>query len=182
MKKERYKSLELVIKLIILIVCIPCLFINSIIIVDSYLHPNEIPSFFGYKPLIVLSSSMEEKMAVGDIAIVKKTNENKLNVDDIIAFKDSEDVIVTHRIVGIQNDGNDILFVTKSDNNIEDQTLVNSSSIEGKYLFKIPGLGNIALYLQSSFGFITVLLISIVIFLIYLFVINLHNDIEEIEP
>lgn len=173
MKEKCYKKVSFWIKLLICVFCIPILFINSVIIIDSLLHPNEIPDFFGYKPFIVLSSSMEPTISAGDIAIVKKTDVKSLKVDDIITFQNSDGTIITHRIVDIQTEDGKIYFVTKGDsNNIEDQGLVDFNLVEGKYLFKLAGLGNVAMYLQSPFGFITVLMVFFVIFLIYQSIIS----------
>ncbi|HSN94706.1 MAG TPA: hypothetical protein VLR89_06545, partial [Anaerolineaceae bacterium] len=41
------------------VVLIPILIMNLTIIFKSVAKPQEVPSFFGYKPLIVLSGSME---------------------------------------------------------------------------------------------------------------------------
>ena len=47
-------KLKQIISIIVLIITIPILFVNIVILADSAMHPDEVPSFFGYKPFIVL--------------------------------------------------------------------------------------------------------------------------------
>ena len=61
-----------IISIVILLVLIPILFMSMVILINSYTHPNKIPSFFGWKPFIVLSGSMETQISVGDVVVVKE--------------------------------------------------------------------------------------------------------------
>ena len=54
------------------------LFASGVILINSYIRPNEVPAFFGGKPFIVLSGSMETQIMTGDIAVVKDVNTNEL--------------------------------------------------------------------------------------------------------
>ena len=63
-----------IISIVILLVLIPILFMSMVILINSYTHPNKIPSFFGWKPFIVLSGSMETQISVGDVVIVKEVD------------------------------------------------------------------------------------------------------------
>ena len=86
-----------IISIIILIILITILFVSVTILIDSCLHPDEVPSFFGWKPFIVLSGSMETQISAGDIVVVKEIDTQNLQKGDIIAFKE-DDVVITHRI------------------------------------------------------------------------------------
>ena len=150
-----------IVKIIVIIILIPVIFFNSVIIIDSITHPNEIPSFFGWKPFIVMSGSMEAQFYAGDLAIVKEVDPQTLNVGDIIAFQESKDFVITHRIIGIEytEDGAK-QFVTKGDNNnTEDEKRVELSKVEGKYVNKISKLGKAILFIQEPVG--TVIAVSI---------------------
>ena len=60
---------------------------------------------------------------------------------------DSRDVI--HRVVSIEESE----FKTKGDNNnVADGDLVNPGLVRGRYLFKIPAIGKISLYVKSNLG------------------------------
>ena len=77
-------KLKKVVSIIILIILIPILFVNGVILVNSFIHPDEIPSFFGWKPFIVLSGSMETEIDAGDVAVVRETDTASLKKGDII--------------------------------------------------------------------------------------------------
>lgn len=155
-----------VISVIILIILIPILFVNGVILVNSFLHPDEIPSFFGWKPFIVLSGSMETEICSGDLAIVKEVDTNFLKENDIIAFK-QDDFVTTHRIVKIIEENGIRKYKTKGDNNnIEDSEYILEEQIEGLYQFKIEGLGNLAMFTQTPIGMIVCLSIPICIILL----------------
>ena len=160
-----------VIKWIVISVLVLFLILNITIVVKSKLNPKEIPSILGYKPFIVLSGSMESDIHVGDLVIVKEIEPSKLEVGDVIAFRDSEDLVTTHRIVEKVDKESDICFRTKGDaNNTMDNDIVCSSMIEGKLKTKFNKIGNFVLFIQDGLGLAVVMLsILIVCILIYFF-------------
>lgn len=146
-----------VIGIIILIILVPVLFVNGTILIDSYVHKDKIPSFFGWKPFIVLSGSMESEIYSGDIVVVKETDIRQLKQGDVIAFRTGE-IVITHRITNILIEGEEIKFITKGDNNnTEDSGYVLPEQIEGVYQFKINKIGNLAIFVQTPIGMIVCL-------------------------
>jgi signal peptidase len=79
----------------------------------------------------------------GDGIIIKKLSDQEkdnLQVDDIIAFYEG-DVIVTHRIIRIDN-GEELQFITKGDNNnTKDITKQKKDDIIGIVIIRIPLIG-----------------------------------------
>lgn len=119
----------------IIIMCI-ILFVSGVILINSLISPNEVPSFFGWKPFIVLSGSMESEIYAGDVAVVKEVDEDEIKEGDIIAFREGETVI-THRIVKQEEENGEKVFYTKGDNNNEiDTNTVSLNQIEGVYKLK----------------------------------------------
>lgn len=113
---------------------------------------------------------MESQINVGDLVFVKEIDANELEINDIIAFKDKDNLVTTHRIIQILKGKNDICFETKGDNNnTKDQEVVCSRSIEGKYAGKIAKVGSLIIFIQEPFGFgimmVTILFLGIIIFL-----------------
>ena len=43
-----------IISIVVIIILLPILFVSATILIDSYAHPDKVPSFFGWKPFIVL--------------------------------------------------------------------------------------------------------------------------------
>ncbi len=144
MEKKWYQKISNWLSILVCIILIPLLLINLSIILQAKNNEDVVPSVFGYKPFIVLSGSMETEIFRGDLIIVKDTNPKDLKINDVIAFRDVENTVTTHRIIDIIEKDEKIYFVTKGDNNSsQDQNLVELSAVEGLYVTKITGLGNI---------------------------------------
>lgn len=155
------KKLKVVLSSIVLVILTPILIVSLVIIINSYTKPDEIPSFLGWKPFIVLSGSMETEIYSGDIAVVKEVDINEINKNDIIAFKDGN-VVITHRVIDIIEENGTIKYKTKGDNNnVEDNGYVLAEQVEGKYQFKVRRLGNFAMFAQTPIGMIVCLSIPL---------------------
>ena len=173
--KEKMITIFLIITIII---CLPIIFVSSVILIDAFAHPDEIPSFFGWKPFIVLSGSMKNEFDSGDLIIVKEVK-NKMDLEEnqIIAFR-LNNVVITHRIIDIDQKFN---ITTRGDiNSDEDEFKISFDNVEGIYRYKIKGLGNIALFIQSPTGMILCLGIPIVILFVLQAVQN-HKYRKRIE-
>ena len=100
------------------------------------------------EPFIVLSGSMEPAVPTGSIVFADK-NSKDINTGDIIAFHKG-DISVTHRVSGIDEDGN---FITKGDaNETVDPAPVAREQVIGKCLYMIPFLGYAAGYMRTPAG------------------------------
>lgn len=177
-EKKKSKIVFTVLKAIIVIILLPIIFFNGVIIVDSILHKDEIPSFFGWKPFIVMSGSMQAELFAGDVAIIKEVDTNSLDVGDIIAYQESKDFVVTHRVIEevIDEDGQR-KFVTKGDNNNEvDLKQVAMDQVEGKYVGKISKIGHLLLFIQTPIGTVISVSIPIGILLILHAIENKKNS------
>ena len=160
------KKLKNIVLIIILILLTPIIFISLVITIDSYIHKDKIPSFFGWKPFIVLSGSMESQINVGDIVVVKEIETNKLKEGDVIAFRNG-DIVIIHRIIEKEENAGKIQYITKGDNNnVKDKGKVQEDQIEGIYEFKIIKLGNIAMFIQTPLGAIALISIPVILLLI----------------
>lgn len=175
MENKTKKGLEIIKSLVIGLLSV-ILVLNLYVIIQSKLNPNKVPSIFGYKPFIVLSNSMQDEFVVGDLIVVKSVNFESLKTGDVVAFRDDNNKVTTHRIVNMLEKGYATCFETKGDNNnTNDEGMVCEESVEGKYIFKIPLLGEIILFIQEPYGFIIILLILIIVFLL----IKNRNDKED---
>ncbi|MCD8371031.1 MAG: signal peptidase I [Clostridiales bacterium] len=89
------------------------------------------PLVGGYKPVIVLSGSMEPTYHVGSIIYYKACSFEAINEGDPITFGSGEDSLVTHRVVEKHEISRE--FVTKGDaNNTADPNPVPYSRVVGK--------------------------------------------------
>ncbi|MHB1152197.1 MAG: signal peptidase I [Eubacteriales bacterium] len=153
--------------IILCITLIPILIANLILIINSVANPNQVPNIFGYKPLIVLSGSMEPTLLTGDLIFVKEVPTESLKVGDVISFRE-KNLVTTHRVQKIMNEEGLSHFTTKGDNNnIEDILAVTEEMIEGKFLFRILGLGNFIIFIQTLPGMIIFVVLPVTLFILY---------------
>lgn len=145
------------------------LIFNVYIMIQTKLNPDKVPSVFGYKSFVVVSGSMESEINSGDLIFVKNIDVNDLKVNDIVAFRDNDNLVTTHRIVDEVNINNQKCFKTKGDsNNLIDEGIVCEKQIEGKYQFKIAAVGNFIMFIQKPMGF-TIMMLSILIICIFIY-------------
>ena len=163
-RKQKEKTLKKIVSIIIYIIIIPLLIYNISLMVQAVKNPSKTPSFFGIKTYTIISGSMEPEIQIGDIVIVKESNEGDIKEGDIISFRQGQSV-VTHRIIEIKNDNEKQTYVTQGDNNnIEDKEETESNMIEGKVIGKIPFLGKISKMLQGKITIIVIALITYIYF------------------
>ena len=152
---------------ILCIILIPILIINVTLIVKSYTNTEEVPTFGGYAPLIVLTGSMEPNIMSGDLIFVKQIDGKDVNVHDVIAFFDPDGngtSILTHRVEEIYEENGTLYFRTKGDaNNTEDRLPVSADKLVGIYVTRIGGAGNIAMFMQTTTGLIICVVVPLVL-------------------
>lgn len=165
--KKRGKSIKTVPGVLLCILLISILIVNISLIVGSYVNPEKVPSFLGYKPFIVLSGSMEPEILPGDLIITKITDPEEIAVGDIISFREGETTVVSHRVTEVLSEGR-LAYHTKGDANINaDAQTVLPEDLEGRYLFRIGGLGSVALFLQTPMGLLLFVVIPLCLFILY---------------
>jgi signal peptidase I len=131
---------------------------------------NDSPLFGAY---VIVSPSMVPTIDVNDAIVVKRVDNDKYNIGDIITFNSSDykynGLTVTHRIVNKVPAGiNNSIYTTKGDNNpIVDPTEVQTNAIYGKVLFRIPKLGYFQNFLSKPSNFFICLLVPALIVLIF---------------
>jgi signal peptidase len=133
---------------------------------------GNVPAVLGMRLYSVQTKSMEPTLMKGDLVISTAVKDPKtLKHDDIITYWtiiDGERVLNTHRIVEISNINGSLGFTTKGDNNTtNDSQYVHQRDVVGKYSFRLAGVGKVFDYLQTSKGFLLVVVIPVLIFLLY---------------
>lgn len=119
-----------------------------------------IPTFWGYKPLVVISGSMEPTLKVGSLLYYHDKNLNDFEQGDILVYR-SKNHIISHRVVENLEDG----FITKGDaNKTNDSIIVSDEQVLGEGTnWCIPYLGLYAdfIYTHKYLLFITVSILII---------------------
>lgn len=158
--------------IILCVILVPLLIINIILIIQGAVNPDEVPGIMGYKPMMVLTESMDPKIKSGDLIIIKEIDPTSLKEGDIITFFDpagNGHSTVTHRIeTRIEDPEKGLCFETKGDNNnIADRKYVEAEAVVGIYLFRIPVVANIAMFMQTVPGLIICIFVPLVAFVAY---------------
>lgn len=111
---------------------------------------------FGWVHSIVYSGSMEPAINVGGIVIIRPVDTDTVRVGDVITFKveGNEDLMITHRVVEVINNGDGNQFLTKGDaNEGNDIAPVSSENVVGKVWLDIPYLGYFMDFMHKPLGF-----------------------------
>lgn len=165
MSKKESKLMNFI-GILLILVCIPVLVIFIIIAIKANVNHSKVPDFYGYKPLICSSNSMQNVFELGDLTITKETEEKDLKQGDIITFWDkNHSMLITHRINKIViDDTGKRAYITKGDmNESADEEIVVYEQIEGKYVKNIKYIGKVILAIQTPTGLIVAFLIPVMI-------------------
>ena len=160
LKKEKRKK---ILKLFFLPIFIGIIFFVIDVFFQKFIQKEDNIDFFGIKPFIIMTGSMEPSLNIGDMIISKHISQNEIQIGDIITFclEDGKET-VTHRIIDITEQDGITFYQTKGDNNNSpDPELVKFENIVGKYDFKIKGVGNILSYIFTATGIIVIGLIML---------------------
>lgn len=142
------------------------------------------PSVFGFRTFSIITSSMEPKLKIGDVILVKEVKSSSLKVGDVITFKgmsgDLAGKIVTHEIVGITKESGRKIFYTKGIKNISNDPAVYEEQILGKYIYKFKIFSLIEKIMSTKIGFILIIIIPLGY--IYFYEIkDVIHDVKEIK-
>lgn len=162
---NRSRSFNKKIKSILWIILVLLLY-HIILVMIPYISKTESTGVLGYRAYVIISDSMTPYINEGDIVIVKKYDEERIQKGDVITFEKDEETI-THRVVEITENNGIKEYVTKGDNNtIEDSETVRYEEIKGIQVITVPWLGNLIIALENKIIFLIVLWIILIISLI----------------
>lgn len=119
-----------------------------------------IPIIWGYKPLVVISGSMEPTLKVGSLLYYHEKDINEFKENEILVYRAKKHTI-SHRIVEKLDYG----FITKGDANAtNDSIIVNNNQILGQgteWCIPYLGLYGDFIYTHKYILFITVSLLIV---------------------
>lgn len=125
----------------------------------------------------VSSGSMVPTLNVGDLIVVRGVEPQLVSVGDIIVFHSprNHDMLIVHRVVGINNQAGRLYFETKGDNNPAKDSWspypgVPETNLVGVVIGKVAYLGYIILALKEPLGMAAIILLTAVV-IIYEFIV-----------
>lgn len=157
---------------ILCMILVPILLINCTLLAKSAVNKEKIPDIGGVFPLIVLTDSMYPQIQSGDLIICHTEEPEKVKSGDVIAFFDPAGdgtTVVTHRVQEVTTDETGgLAWITKGDaNNVQDEEKVPAQNLVGVYQHRLAGIGNIAIFMQTTKGLIVCVAFPILLLLVY---------------
>lgn len=126
-----------------------------------------------YGAYVIVSGSMEPIIKVKDAVLIKRVdNADDIKVGDVVTYRSLDEsyygILITHRVVNIQEENGNKIYVTKGDHNeTVDRSSIDFSQIYGKVVMRIPKIGYIKYFLVSSFGWIIAIVVPSLGIIIY---------------
>lgn len=110
---------------------------------------------------VVLTASMTPAIAPGDVVVVDDRDPATIAEGDVITFtRGTNEVPVTHRVVGVTATGGEFFFETKGDaNDGPDSAAVPAANVLGTVAFSIPYIGYVIQFTDSSVGFLLLVVV-----------------------
>lgn len=121
-------------------------------------------TFFGWKPYIVLSDSMQSEFQVGDIAVSREVDPATLQPGDIVTFAsidpDSYGEIFTHKIrEETEHEGQPAFVTYGTTTGDNDAYPAPFSRVVGRYAFHVPKAGYVFEFFKSPMGYVVLVLV-----------------------
>lgn len=96
------KALNIIGRIVTVLILIFAILVMIFTVVSVNTVGEDKASLFGYKPYIVLSDSMNDVFAIGDMTVSREVDPETLEVGDIVTFSSIDpsnyEEVVTHKI------------------------------------------------------------------------------------
>lgn len=168
------KILNMVKTVVVWMIVVLAVFMMIFTVVSVTTFNRNDRNLFGFKAYIVNSDSMAATdFKAGDLILVKETDPSLLEAGDIITFvsQDSNSFgeVITHKIREKTVDANgEVGFVTYgTTTGVDDETIVTSLYILGKYEAKIPYMGTFFSFLKTPTGYFVCIFIPFMLLILH---------------
>lgn len=151
------RVISAVIKIAVISLLTAILIGNLYLIWAQLADKDRLPKIFGFARIIVISGSMQPYIKAGDLIVIREQEDYEEG--EVVTYRKGQ-ILITHRIVSVTGAG----VITKGDTNNAADEPVALSDIEGKVVLRIPGAGNMILFLKTPAG---ILAVSSFILLLY---------------
>ncbi len=170
-----------IVGIVLCVILVPVLVINCTLLVKGWVKQDEVPSFLGFSPLIVLSGSMTEEFPEGSLIVSQSVELSEIKEGDIISYFDPASktgAVVTHKVRFVKtNDAGETVFYTYGTWNVKkpfeevtegDCDKIPADKLVGRYTgFSLPSVGNVAMFMQSTPGLILCVFVPLVLLVGY---------------
>ena len=151
----------------LLLIAMSVLLVVTIFRVAESKKTGEGVFLLGYRPVLVLTGSMEPYMMTNGVALTKEVDSlDDISVGDVVTYHVMNDegrkLLITHRIIAID----DTLIYTKGDNNnVDDGFPLTIDNIEAKVVGVFNGTAWVAAKWQTTAGKVMIICFTAAIIL-----------------
>lgn len=119
-----------------------------------HLAGNAVPTPFGIGLSVVLSGSMEPSLSVGDLLLVRATED--FAVGDVVVYQ-SGSMAVVHRLIELNED----TALTKGDANNAADAPIPLTALRGRVAASLPLAGYLVMAIQTPVGALAILALAL---------------------
>lgn len=129
----------------------------TVVFAESVTEGNHrVQYYFGYRPVVVVSGSMEPAIKTNSISIVKRVSIQEINKGDIVMYISKNNIPVMHRVIGFTNVNGKKALITKGDaNEQEDFYPVTEDMLCGKNVMVINSVAPVISRLMPDYRKVT---------------------------
>jgi len=111
-----------------------------------------VSALFGVKPLVFRTGSMGPEIPAGALAMARTVDAADLEVGDVVSVHDAEGVRVTHRVVDLQESGEQAVLTLRGDANTVPDAAPYPVAEADRVFWSVPWLGHAVAFLSSPLG------------------------------
>ncbi|MBR3720698.1 MAG: signal peptidase I [Clostridia bacterium] len=166
-----FRVIEIILNSIknVILIILAIIFIALLILfMEKFLFKVEYPSVNGITAFIVRTESMYPVLLTNDIVLVDLKDDN-YQVNDILSYK-SENYVITHRLIQIDNDK----LILRGDANNSNDPEIDKKDVVGKVVRIVPNL-RIWINVLKDIKVIICIILTLVLYI----TINILKFIEE---
>ena len=160
--KVFFSFFEVIITILIILVCI--------IILTQRISNNE-ESFLGYRLFKIETGSMVPKYKINDVILVKEIDVNNIKIEDDLVYIGTDGQyrgkVITHQVVDIKGEGENLKFYTKGLANDTVDPVVEKSQIIGTVQTKVYTLTLITNLLLNIYSLYFLIIVPIILNLFF---------------
>lgn len=124
---------------------------------------------------VVLSGSMAPTIGAGDVILVDRVDPAAIQEGDIVTFRaDGATRPTTHRVINVQEQGEELRFQTKGDANEDaDRAPVTPNELQGRVMsiggtpIVFPKIGHVLQFARTDIGFVGLFAIPVILFVAF---------------
>lgn len=159
--------LKLVNGLAIVLIAASVLILLSVVLTPA----GETPRVLGCSIFRVVSGSMEPKVPLNSLLVVRKTDPAEIQPGDVISFFSPDPMldgaVNTHRVQRVEQREGELWFHTKGDANVlEDTYPVSEKMVVGRMIFVSTALGVLVSLLSNPLVFGGLIMLPLVVILV----------------